>query len=156
MRGTTRPDCERLFRTGKVHTQTWLVVSRIGPDGEELRISDTGVAALPDAPAPDVLNPRHTLIGIGRSVEHNLDKTPFKLQNLLYPGQSCIGRFVPAQGEVSVIKKGGLICLDGTGCFLLPEARKILPTTIKIQLEAPGRWTIDAIQCPWTHEVMLD
>ncbi|SNR76968.1 hypothetical protein [Puniceibacterium sediminis] len=77
--------------------QEWLIVSRSGPEGALLQISDTGVAKSPDSDEPPAdLSERNTILAL--LAEPDASAPQFLMVRHLPPGVQVAGTFFPADG----------------------------------------------------------
>jgi hypothetical protein len=135
----------------------WLIVSRLGSDGEHLTISDTGPLANAPAGAPIGLKPAHTLLGVLLSQDGNGDCV-FLLSRQRPQLLQTAGTFFPADGYARVTG-----CLDelhlraqgrhahSRGRRSGQDVRKDVPDPAPDARFALA-WHIHAERRPWTGE----
>ena len=80
----------------------WLVVSRLGPDGEHLTVSESGTIANGAVQAPIGLRPAKTLLGILLSQASDRECT-FILARQRPDRMELAGTFFPAEGYVHLL-----------------------------------------------------
>ncbi len=79
----------------------WLIVSRIGYDGEHLTVSDTRISCAGSAEAPLGLNPVNSLLGVLLSQASNGDCV-FLFSRRRPEPLKIAGTFFPAEGYVRI------------------------------------------------------
>lgn len=142
----------------------WLIVERSGPDGSLIQISDTrGGPDAADGPAPDTIEPRHTLVGLftesGFADGHTFAR--FLLVRHAPPGIQIPGTFFPADGYAEIRNTPLGLSLHAVGRhFLIDGTKNGKPIKIDVPEPKPGtpgngaNWHFDAQQRDWTHELV--
>jgi hypothetical protein len=139
------------------HVKRWLIVSRLGQDGEHLTVSDTRVACNGSECAPLGLTPANSLLGVLLSQAPNGDCV-FLFSRRRPEPLKIAGTFFPAEGYVRL--RGPLSALQ-----LFAEGRHAHSRGVRDGQEirndiadpAPNSklakaWHVDAVRRPWSGD----
>jgi hypothetical protein len=135
----------------------WLIVSCLGPDSEQLSVSDTGVASSSALDAPIGLTPARTLHGVLASRSSGSDCT-FLLSRQQPQALALAGIFFPAEGYVRIHEPEGGLRVEAEGRHAHScgrrDGRRVLHDVAFPAPEArfAMAWHVNAVRRPWTGE----
>jgi hypothetical protein len=138
--------------------QEWLIVSRFGPDGEYLSISEAGAIAGGAAEVPAGIRPVNSILGILANCDEGTQTAEFLLTRNLPDGITVAGTFFPAEGFARLTKDTETVRLHACGRHAhsrgSAEGREVLRD---VPNPAPGTrsgqaWQFDARRVPWSAE----
>jgi hypothetical protein len=135
----------------------WLVVSRLGPDGEHLTLSESGVLSNVSNDAPIGIQPTKTLLGILLSEGEGSDCT-FILASQRPDGMRLAGTFFPAEGYVHLLGPIDAMRLHAEGRHAHSRGRQE-GREVRNYIADPApnsklamAWHINAMRKPWPGE----
>ena len=146
-------DYERPTRIVR-RVKRWLIVSRLGADGEHITVSDTGVPVEDVGAAPIGLSPTNTLVGVLVSRARNGDCT-FLFGRQRPEALLIAGTFFPADGYVRLQARNDVLRLSAEGRHAHSRGRRdgkeILHDVAHPapDAELAQAWRIKAIRRPW-------
>jgi hypothetical protein len=136
----------------------WLIVSRLGAEGEFITISMSEEIAAPEHVAPIGIHPMQTLVGLLLSEDKTAEAT-FLLVRQNPVGLGIAGTFFPADGYARVIahRDGLRLVSEGRhahnrGRENTREIRKDIPDPAPNSAGAMA-WHIHGVRRPWIGEV---
>jgi hypothetical protein len=135
----------------------WLVVSRLGPDGGHLTLSESGVLSHTPNEAPIGIQPTKTLVGILLSEGEGATCT-FILARKRPDGLQLAGTFFPAEGYVHLLGPIDSLRLQAAGRHAHSRGRhEGREVRNYIADPAPNSklaiaWHINATRKPWPGE----
>jgi hypothetical protein len=142
----------------RARSREWLIACRWGPEGEYLSIATTGtVLDGGGVRAPEVIKPKHSMVGVLAS-ESVADATcTFLLVRQLPMPIELAGTFFPADGYAVLEQRDDIRLVCGTryshSCGWLDgkEIRKDIPDPAPSSAEAMA-WHIEALRVGWIGE----
>lgn len=135
----------------------WLVVSRLGPDGSHLTLSESGLLSDAQTEAPIGIQPTKTFVGILFS-KRNETSCTFLLARQRPDGMQLAGTFFPAEGYVHLRGPIEALRLYAEGRHAHSRGRhEGREVRNYIADPAPNSklamaWHVDATRKPWVGE----